>query len=94
MNKQDAVKIIEQTIQKSFELFSKDTEWQPVISTRLQLNYILDALMGRNDTNKLKEITIGILAVREFEANNEDFANLIYEVVEIVDLIKKGKIKN
>jgi len=92
MNKQDAIKVIEQTIQKSFEIFSKDTEWQPIISTRIQLNYILDALMGKNNTNKLEDITIGILAVREFETNNEGFANLIYEAVEIVDLIKKGKL--
>jgi len=91
MNKQNAIKAIEKTIQKSFESFSKDTEWQPIVSTRAQLNYILDALLGKNDASRLEEITIGILAVREFETNEEDFANLIYEVVEIVDLIKKGK---
>jgi hypothetical protein len=92
MNKKDAIKVIEKTINKSFEIFSDSSEWQPIISSRLQLNYILDALMEENDHSKLKDITIGAIAVREFETNNEDFAILIYEVVEVLELIKKGKI--
>lgn len=88
----EAQLLVEEAIKKSYQYFSEDTIWQPVISTRTQLNYILDALYNRNDRSKLKDITIGIIAVREFEANYEDFSNMIYKVVEIVDLIKKGRI--
>ncbi|MCF6344888.1 MAG: immunity protein Tsi6 family protein [Thiomicrorhabdus sp.] len=88
----EAQLLVEEAIKKSYQDFSEDTTWQPVISTRTQLNYILDALYNRNDRSKLKDIIIGIIAVREFEANYEDFSNMIYKVVEIVDLIKKGRI--
>jgi len=92
MKKQAAIKLVEKAIKKSYDDFSKNSAWQPIISTRNQLNYILDTLKNKNDASKLKEIIIGVYAAREFESDHEDFANLIYEVVEIVDLIKKGKI--
>lgn len=92
MNKQEAIQLVETTIRKSYEIFSEDTEWQPIISTREQLNYVLEGLNKNNDRDRLKDIIIGIYAVREFETNHEDFANLLYEVVEIVSLMKKNKI--
>ena len=88
----EAQLIVEEAIKKSYENFSEDTKWQPLISTRTQLNYILDALCNQNDRSKLKDIIIGVIAVREFETNYEDFSNMIYKVVEIVDLMKKGRV--
>ena len=88
----EAQLLIQETIKKSYEIFSKDSKWQPIVSTRIQLDYILSALNKDNDRSKLKDIIIGIIAVREFEANYEEFSNMIYKVVEIVDLMKKGRI--
>ncbi|MCS4533827.1 immunity protein Tsi6 family protein [Neisseria montereyensis] len=89
MEKIEAIKLVEKTLEKSFEYFSTHSDWQPIVSTREQLNYILDTLHQKNDGSKLDEITIGLYAVKEFEVDYKDFANLIYEVVEIIELIKK-----
>ncbi|MDO6811254.1 immunity protein Tsi6 family protein [Zobellia galactanivorans] len=92
MNKLKAIETVEKAIQMSEELFKLNSEWEPIVSTRIQLKYILTALKNKGERTKLKDLTIGVYAVREFETEYEDFANLIYEVVEISTLMKKGKL--
>ncbi len=89
MTKTEAIQLVEKTIEKSFEYFSDNSNWQPIVSTRKQLNYILDALHQKNDRSKLNKLTIGMYAVKEFETDYKDFSNLLYEVIEIVDLMRK-----
>ena len=92
MNKLKAIETLEKAIQMSEELFKLNSEWEPIVSTRIQLKYILTSLKNKGERTRLKDITIGLYAVREFETEYEDFANLIYEVVEISTLMKKGKL--
>ncbi|WKX76210.1 immunity protein Tsi6 family protein [Zobellia laminariae] len=92
MTKKEAIKTLEKTIKKSFDIYSDNSKWKPIASTRIQLQYIIEALQNPNNREKLKSLTIGIYAVREFETEHEEFANLIYEVVEIVNLMNKGKL--
>lgn len=89
--KEEAIKKVEATIDKSFEFFSKKSDWQPINSVRNQLYYILEALKKENDRSKLSEIIIGIYAVREFENVYDEFADMLYEVSEINRLMMKGK---
>jgi hypothetical protein len=92
--KEEAIKKIEKIIDKSFEIFSekqgqavsKESEWQPIISVRNQLYYILEALKKENDRSRLSKINVGIYAVREFENVYDEFANMLYEVEEIKKL--------
>jgi hypothetical protein len=91
MTKEEAIKKIEITIDKSFELFQKESEWQSIISVRNQLYYVLEALKKENDRSKLSEINIGIYAFREFEAYSEGFANMLHEVSGINRLMMRGK---
>lgn len=92
MTTEQAIQKIEKALDKSFELFSQDSDWQPIISTRNQLDYLKNILEGKSDRSKLDEINIGLISVREFENNYDDFANMIYEVVDIVKLLKKNKL--
>lgn len=92
MTTEQAIQKIEKALDRSFELFSQDSDWQPIISTRNQLDYLKNVLEGKSDRSKLDEINIGLISVREFENNYDDFANMIYEVVDIVKLLKKNKL--
>ena len=92
MNKLKAIETVEKAIQMSEELFSRNSDWEPIVSTRIQLKYILEALKNEGERTRLTDLTIGIFAVREFESNYEKFANLIYEVVEITTLMKKNRL--
>jgi len=58
-------------------------------SITIQLNYLKDIDCGkRTDRERLHDIIIGVLTVREIEPLSEDVANLLYEVVEQVELMK------
>lgn len=92
MTTEQAIQKIEKALDRSFELFSQDSDWQPIISTRNQLDYLKNILEGKSDRSKLDEINIGLISVREFENNYDDFANMIYEVVDIVKLLKKNRL--
>lgn len=92
MTTKQAIKKIENTLNKSFEFFPQDSHWQPIVSIRIQLDYLKNVLERKNDKSKLNEINIGLVSVREFESDYEDFANMIYEIVEIVELLKKDKL--
>lgn len=91
-SKEQAKEIVIETIKETNNCYSSDSEWQPIVSVRKQLNYILESLHEANDRILLSDVNIGLYAVREFENQHDKLANLIYEVVEIVDLLKKGKL--
>ncbi len=91
MNKKEAIELIDEAITMSFKYYPDD-DWQPVVSTRMQLNYIKSVLENKNDRNRLEEINIGLYAVREFEVVNDNFADMIYKVCNIVELMKRNKI--
>lgn len=92
MTTEQALQKIESTWKVSFELFPEDTTWPPVIATRHQLEYLKSVLDNTSDRSQLKDINIGLIAVREFENDHEDFAKLIYEVVAIVQLLKNNRL--
>jgi len=49
-----------------------------------QLSYLLACLSGKEtNTKKLAEINVGLLAVREFEPNDMELAEQIYEALEV-----------
>lgn len=92
MTTEQAIQKIENTLNSSFELFSKDTDWQPIIATRNQLDYLKKVLENKSDKSKLNNINIGLIAVREFESDYEDFAKKIYEVVGVVNFLKSNRL--
>lgn len=49
-------------------------------SIRLQLEYLGDYVEGRNQGERLHEINIGLMAVREVEPRDEKVAEILYEI--------------
>ncbi len=64
MTTEKAFDIINRTIEMSLRYYPDD-DWQPVVSTRMQLNYIKSVLENKNDRNRLEEINMGLSTVRE-----------------------------
>lgn len=87
-----AKEIIQKALDVSYKYYPADSIWQPIVSTRNQLNYLLEAVEHKNDRSRLDEIILGIYAVREFEQAHDDFANVIYEVCEILNQLKKNRL--
>ncbi|MBL4608439.1 MAG: hypothetical protein JKY01_11515 [Pseudomonadales bacterium] len=56
-----------------------------------QLNYMQELLDGKiSDRGKLKEINVGLYAIREFEESDPELAKELKSVQYIVDRMKKG----
>jgi hypothetical protein len=60
-----------------------------VVSVCKQLDYLLELAEGkREDRERLNDIIIGVLTMREIEPLDQDAAELLYLVVEEVDKMK------
>lgn len=61
-------------------------------SAQTQLSYLIDLETGkRQDRERLSDINIGLIAVREIEGVDDDLANWIYEqVCPAVEQMKQG----
>ncbi len=55
-------------------------------SIRTQLWYLNDYVEGRNGGDRLSDVNIGLLAVREVEPRAVRVAELLYEIAESVSL--------
>lgn len=53
-------------------------------SIGLQLDYLGDYIAGKNEGQRLQDINIGLLTVREVEPRDGELAELLYEVAEWV----------
>lgn len=91
MTTPEAITKVELAINETDRIFP-NSSWQPVESTRIQLDYILEALQHKNDRSRLCDINVGLIAVREFEASHNDYADLLHEVSGIVKLMTKKRL--
>ncbi len=67
-----------------FRLNKKDNPLMESID--IQLDYLMHILDNSiSDKTRLKDITIGIIAVREIEGIDDDLAELLYEIDAWVD---------
>jgi hypothetical protein len=56
-----------------------------------QLDYIKDLIDGKtSDRSKLKDVNVGLYAIREFEESDPEFAKQLKKIQFIADRIKKG----
>jgi hypothetical protein len=81
----DTSDVLEQTLasaRRYRERYKKDPAIASIIN---QLTYLTDLRSGRrSDWDRLKDLTLGILAVREIEPLDPALADLIYDVSEEV----------
>jgi hypothetical protein len=65
-------------------------DFQPLLSIEEQIRYLIDVAETRTqDRSRLKDIIVGVYAAREFEDRDMAFANLLYQVEDVVDMLKK-----
>jgi hypothetical protein len=62
-----------------------------LLSIVIQLNYLIELDAGaRNDFDRLKDIIIGVLAVREIEPLDASLAEILYKVDEEAEDMKSS----
>lgn len=75
------------------EMMTTHPGFVPLQEVFEQLSYVEAALLSDDaDRSRLKDITLGLLAAREFEVRDFEFAESLYLVEEIVDRMKKGEL--
>lgn len=87
-----AKEAINEALKMSYIYYADDSTWQPIVSIREQLKYLLDAVENKNDRSMLNQIIIGNYAVKEFEQAHEDFADALYVVCEVLTELKKNRL--
>ena len=59
-----------------------------------QLSFLIELERGeRSDADRLKDIIIGVLALKEIDPLDPDLAELLYSVVEEVETMKRVMLK-
>jgi len=90
MNETD---VIFRAKRRCVEMMATHPGFIPLQEALEQLSYIEAALMEDGaDRSRLKDITLGLLAAREFEVRDFEFAESLYLIEEIVDRMKKGEL--
>jgi hypothetical protein len=55
-----------------------------------QLEYMLSVFRGESDKSRMKDIILGLYAVREFEESDPEFANALHGANAIADKMARG----
>lgn len=88
----DALDVIVKAKEKCRSLLALTPQFFPLQTIAEQLLYLEDALRNVSaDRTKLKDINVGLFAVREFETRSPEFAEMLYEVEEVVEEMKSGR---
>lgn len=67
----------------------KNPGFRPLSIVKDEVEYLLALINGdTQDRSNLENIQIGLLAVREFETDAPEFADLIFQVMELVEKLK------
>lgn len=90
MNHIKSLHILGLALKKTIEKGRQD--WDPLISTKIQLEYCLDALSKKNDRSRLKDIMFYQYAIHEFEGIDANYADLLHKAAKIVDLMLEKKL--
>jgi len=74
--------LLDKAINMLNERLSKAPDWQVLKMIKAQLEAIQSDVNGKGslDNEQIKNINIGILAVREFEADDPEFADILIKI--------------
>jgi len=86
------IKILEDALKTCESLMQQDQTAGPFDYVAVQLRYIIALLKGENvDKARLKDINVGLVAIREFNTRFSEFADQLMEVEKIVDALRYGR---
>lgn len=89
-SKKEALQVLEFAYQETAKRAASN--WQPIISTKIQLKYCIDALLDKNDRSRLKDIMFSQYIIHEFEQQDFAFAELLHEASAVVRLMIDGEL--
>ncbi|SKB47336.1 immunity protein Tsi6 family protein [Dyadobacter psychrophilus] len=93
MDIKSANEIIQHAINLCISRRLVEPESTILISIEAQLDFLKAIISGKlSDNGGLNNIIVGQYALREFEPGDMEFANVLYEVEEIVDLVKRRRL--
>jgi hypothetical protein len=85
------VEYIQETLHEC-RLLQRNNSGAPFENVAVQLEYILKVLKGEQmDKSKLKDINIGLIAIREFDTRFPEFADRLMETEKVVEDIRYGR---
>jgi len=74
-----AIEAIDHGLEIIVERLRTFPDFRPLLSAEAQFKYLQSLLNGTsNDRSRLREINLGLLAVREFEANDPELAEALF----------------
>jgi len=84
--------IIEQALQECESLLKQHPTCSPLEYVAVQLRYLISFVSGENaDKSRLKDINVGLVAVREFSTRFPDFTEQLFAVSKVVDDMRYGR---
>ena len=82
--------VFEKGLVKINQLIDAYPEVSPFESVRNQIKFLIELEEGtRQDSNRLKDIIIGVITVREIEDRDMEVADLMYDIVTEVKKMKE-----
>lgn len=89
MNK---IEIIQTALQECEALMRQNPSAGPFDYVAVQLRYLLGLVKGEiNDKSRLKDINIGLIAIREFDTRFPEFADRLMKIESIVEDLRYSR---
>lgn len=86
------IQLIEAALRDCELLMLKNPAGGPFDYVAIQLRYLLDLLKGdQKDRSRLKDINVGLIAIREFDTRFPEFADKLMEIEKVVDDMRFGR---
>jgi len=89
-DKENAIQLLNKAYQETCKRM--DENWHPIVSTKRQLEYSINSILGKNDRSKLNKIMFHQYIIHEFEQTDIEFSNLLHEAASVIDLMVKGEL--
>jgi hypothetical protein len=92
----DELNIINKAISESNTYLSGETSGSSLFASILnQLNYIKDVLNNKKSVEKLENINLGLIAIREFDNHDKEYSNLLKQSSQIaIEILQRHRFNN
>jgi hypothetical protein len=95
MNQPDFEAILVKALDRTEQRMVERPDLTPLVSIQKQLEYLIKFNKGQIDGCRLKDINVGLVAVREIENWDDTLAGLLHEISsEVRVLVKTDELRN
>lgn len=95
MNNQEFESVLTKALTRTEQRMAERPDLTPLVSIQKQLEYLIKFNNKEADGSRLKDINVGLVAVREIENWDDELAALLHEIsTEVRILIKADELRN